>query len=89
MCLTIKNNHAIIHLKSEGRKDMKDIFKRETLIGFTAWDINAKCVHSKSRHKDSIIIKRSARHKAKQSLDIYTRYLLRNNQKMLDNFYGM
>lgn len=45
-----------------------DAFKRETMIGFTVWDINAKCVHSRNRHKDAQMIKRIARRKFKISL---------------------
>ena len=50
------------------------IFKRETVIGFTSLDINAKCVQNKHRAKDATIIKKMARRKNKQKL-----------KKMLDN----
>lgn len=45
-----------------------DAFKRETVVGFTCYDINAKCVHSKHRHKDSKMVKRMARRKFKNNL---------------------
>lgn len=32
---------------------MKDTYKRETVVGFTCYDINAKCVHNKHRAKDA------------------------------------
>lgn len=30
---------------------MKDEFKRETMVGFTVWDLNAKCVIVKKTEK--------------------------------------
>ena len=51
-----------------------DAFKRETVVGYTCYDINAKCVHNKHRHKDGQMIKRTARRKFKEKL-----------KKMLDN----
>lgn len=45
-----------------------DPFKKETMIGFTAWDINAKCVHNRNRHKNAQMVKRNARRKFKNSL---------------------
>lgn len=53
---------------------MRDEFKRETVIGFTSLDINAKCVRNKHRAKDATIIKKMSRRKNKQKL-----------KKMLDN----
>lgn len=43
-----------------------DKFKKETVIGFTVYDINAKCVHSKHRSKDAKMVKRMARRKTKK-----------------------
>jgi CO dehydrogenase/acetyl-CoA synthase gamma subunit (corrinoid Fe-S protein) len=45
-----------------------DAFKRETMIGFTCWDINAKCVHNRNRAKDAHMVKRSARRKNREKL---------------------
>lgn len=47
---------------------MKDEFKRETVIDFTVWDINAKCVYNKHRAKDAKMCKRKARRKNKIKL---------------------
>lgn len=51
-----------------------DNFKRETLVGFTCYDINSKCVYNKNRAKDAKMIKRMARRKNKENL-----------KKLLDN----
>jgi len=45
-----------------------DIFKRETVKGYTELDLNAKCVHNRNRHKDTQKIKRQVRRKNKQKL---------------------
>lgn len=47
---------------------MKDYFKRETMLGFTEWDLNSKWVIVRSRKKDSQMVKRSARRKLKEKL---------------------
>ena len=47
---------------------MMDDFKRETVVGFTCFDINAKCVHNKHRAKDAHMIKRIARRKNREKL---------------------
>ena len=47
---------------------MQDAYKRETAIGFTVWDINCKCVKSRSKHKDAKREIRRARRKAKLTL---------------------
>jgi len=47
---------------------MKDEFKRETMVGFTVWDLNAKCVMVKNRKKTAQMVKRSARRKLKNNL---------------------
>jgi len=52
---------------------MQDAYKRETVVGFTVWDINCKYVRPKSKHKDAKREIRSARRKAKlflKSIDI-------------------
>lgn len=51
-----------------------DAFKRETMVGFTCFDINAKCVSNRNRAKDARMIKRMARRKNKEKL-----------KKVLDN----
>lgn len=45
-----------------------DAFKRETAVGYSEFDINTKWVKSKSRHKDSKMVKRAARRKRKQKM---------------------
>ena len=45
-----------------------DDFKKETVVGYTELDLNTKCVQNKNRHKDTQIVKRSARRKRKQNL---------------------
>lgn len=45
-----------------------DAFKRETVVGFTCFDINSKCVRNKNRAKDARMIKRMARRNFKQNL---------------------
>lgn len=45
-----------------------DAFKKETVVGFTCFDINAKCVRNKNRAKDARMIKRMARRNFKQNL---------------------
>ena len=47
---------------------MNNAYKRETIVGFTCWDINSKWVHSRNRHKDAKREIRRARRKAKQIL---------------------
>ena len=47
---------------------MQDAYKRETVVGFTVWDVNCKYVKSKSKHKDAKREIRSARRKAKLAL---------------------
>lgn len=49
---------------------MKDAYKRETVVGFTCYDINAKCVHNKHKAKDARMIIRIARRKNKIKLKI-------------------
>ena len=53
-----------------------DSFKRETMVGYTAWDINVdKSIYkSRSRHKDAARIKKNARRKYRREL-----------KKVLDN----
>lgn len=53
-----------------------DAFKRETMVGYTAWDINVdKSIYkSRSRHKDAARVKRNARRKYRREL-----------KKILDN----
>ena len=51
-----------------------DVFKRETVVGCTVWDINAKCVHNKNKAKNYRRVVRSARRKNRENL-----------KKMLDN----
>lgn len=46
-----------------------DRMKRETVKGYTAQDLNAKCVHIRNRQKLEAKIKRSARRKMKKELD--------------------
>ena len=45
-----------------------DDFKRETMVGYTSYDINSKCVRNKSRAKDAKMVKKTARRKAKQKI---------------------
>ena len=45
-----------------------DDFKKETVKGYTKYDINASCVNSKNRAKDAHMIKRTARRKNKSLL---------------------
>lgn len=45
-----------------------DNFKKETVVGYTCYDINAKCVRNKNRSKDAKMVKRSARRKNRQLL---------------------
>ncbi len=47
---------------------MKDAYKRETVVGFTCWDINSKWVHNKNRHHDAKMVIRSARRKNKEKI---------------------
>ena len=51
--------------------DKMDRMKRETVKGYTAQDLNAKCVHIRNRQKLEAKIKRSARRKMKKELDKY------------------
>lgn len=53
-----------------------DAFKRETMVGYTVWDINVdKSIYkSRSRHKDAARVKRNARRKYRRKL-----------KKVLDN----
>lgn len=53
-----------------------DAFKRETIVGYTVWDINAdkRFYKSRSRHKDAARVKRNARRKYRRKL-----------KKVLDN----
>lgn len=46
-----------------------DAFKRETVVGFTCYDINSKWVRSKHRAKDARMIKRIARRNFKKYLN--------------------
>lgn len=48
-----------------------DNFKKETAVGFTVWNINAKCVHSKHRAKDARMVKRTAAEKIKIIYETY------------------
>lgn len=45
-----------------------DDFKKETVVGFTCFDINAKCCHSRYRNQNAHMIKRQARRKMKKDL---------------------
>lgn len=45
-----------------------DAFKRETMVDYTSWDLNAKCVKNNNELKRKF--KRKARRKFKKSLDI-------------------
>lgn len=42
-----------------------DAFKRETMVGYTVWKINAdkRSYKSRSRHKDAARVKKNARRK--------------------------
>ena len=51
-----------------------DIMKRETVIDYTSWDLNTKCVKVKNRQKLEAKLKRKARRKNKEKL-----------RKILDN----
>ena len=53
-----------------------DAFKRETMVGYTAWDINVdkRIYKLRSRHKDAARVKRNARRKYHREL-----------KKVLDN----
>lgn len=72
--LDIFSQSVIIIIVNERETDTMDAFKRETVVGFTCYDINAKCVHNKHRNKDAKMIKRMARRKFKEKL-----------KKILDN----
>ena len=52
-----------------------DRMKRETVKDYTAQDLNAKCVHIRSRQKLEAKIKRSARRKMKKELNNLADYL--------------
>ena len=52
-----------------------DDFKRETMVGYTSYDINSKCVRNRNRAKDAKMVKKTARRKAKQKI-----------KEMLDTF---
>ena len=56
------------------RGDIMDIMKRETIIDYTSWDLNTKCVKVKNRQKLEAKLKRKARRKNKENL-----------RKILDN----
>lgn len=45
-----------------------DAFKRETVVGFTCYDINSKWVRNKHRAKDARMIKRIARRNFRKKL---------------------
>ncbi len=45
-----------------------DAFKRETMIDYTSWDLNSKCVIVKNRHNLTQKIKRKARRKNRAEL---------------------
>lgn len=45
-----------------------DSMKRETVIDYTSWDLNAKCVQVKNRQKLEAKLKRKARRKNKKFL---------------------
>ncbi len=45
-----------------------DDMKKETVIDYTAWDLNAKCVQVKNRQNLEAKLKRKARRKNKNSL---------------------
>lgn len=53
-----------------------DAFKRETIVGYTVWDINAdkRFYKLRSRHRDAARVKRNARRKYRRKL-----------KKVLDN----
>ena len=50
------------------------IMKKETVIDYTSWDLNTKCVKVKNRQKLEAKLKRKARRKNKENL-----------RKILDN----
>ena len=54
-----------------------DAFKKETVVGFTCYDINSKCVKNKHRAKDAKMIKRIARRNFKK----YLKKVLTNSQE--------
>ena len=60
---------------------MNDAYKRETVIGFTCWDLNTKWVHPKSKHKDAKREIRKARRKNKEKM----KNLLDNNKEWCYN----
>lgn len=45
-----------------------DDMKKETVVDYTAWDLNAKCVQVKNRQNLEAKLKRKARRKNKNSL---------------------
>lgn len=45
-----------------------DKLKKETVVDYTAWDLNAKCVQVKNRQKLEAKFKRKARRKNKKFL---------------------
>jgi hypothetical protein len=45
-----------------------DAFKRETVVDYTAWDLNTNWICQKNKHRDKQIFKRKARRKNKISL---------------------
>lgn len=51
-----------------------DIMKKETVVDYTSWDLNTKCVKVKNRQKLEAKLKRKARRKNKENL-----------RKILDN----
>lgn len=50
---------------------MMDAYKRETVVGFTYWNINLRYGRTKSKHKDAKMVIRSARRKNKNKLKKY------------------
>lgn len=61
---------------------MQDAYKRETIVGFTCWDLNTKWVQPRSKHKDAKREIRKARRKAKLEL-------LKSCQEILDNWQNI
>ena len=47
----------------------KDFMKRDTMIGYTAYDIGCDCYTPKHEHQLKKMFKRAARRKAKKVLD--------------------
>ena len=66
--MTNKSLNGIINISNRKEVIAMDDFKRETMVGYTSYDINSKCVRNKSRAKDAKMVKKTARRKAKQKI---------------------